>query len=80
METAPANATEMEIGIRKLKILKEFKPFGLNEKEEVISDAEKYDYFLFDPEDACAREDEGGTVSENKSIRGDHEIFIAGNR
>ncbi|RDY02269.1 Anaphase-promoting complex subunit 1, partial [Mucuna pruriens] len=76
----------MSIGVRRLTVLGEFKPFGLiaealdGKTPDTVTD--KYDYFLFDPEIARDRdaEDECDEVASALSNRGDHELFIRGNR
>ncbi|KAK7320591.1 hypothetical protein VNO77_30211 [Canavalia gladiata] len=76
----------MSIGVRRLTVLGEFKPFGLiaealdGKPPDTVTD--KYDYFLFDPEIARDRdaEDECDEVASALSNRGDHELFIRGNR
>ncbi|KAF3433403.1 hypothetical protein FNV43_RR24505 [Rhamnella rubrinervis] len=76
----------MPVGVRRLAVLGEFKPFGL------IAEAldgkpadhftDKYDYFLFDPEVTRDRDeaDEFDASSDALSDRSDHELFIRGNR
>ena len=74
------------IGVRRLTVLGEFKPFGLiaealdGKTPDAVTD--KYDYFLFDPEIARDRdaEDSCDEVASALSNRGDHELFIRGNR
>ncbi|XP_073113376.1 anaphase-promoting complex subunit 1 isoform X2 [Elaeis guineensis] len=77
------------IGVRYLTVLGEFKPFGLI--AEVLdgkpSDdaAEKYGYFLFDPEVARERDDPLAadldfSTPSTSADHSDHELFIRGNR
>ncbi|KAG4953284.1 hypothetical protein AAZX31_14G056200 [Glycine max] len=76
----------MSIGVRCLTVLGEFKPFGLiaealdGKPPDTVTD--KYDYFLFDPEIARDRDadDDCDDVASAPSNRGDHELFIRGNR
>ncbi|TKY56881.1 Anaphase-promoting complex subunit 1 [Spatholobus suberectus] len=76
----------MSIGVRRLTVLGEFKPFGLiaealdGKPPDTVTD--KYDYFLFDPEIARDRdaEDDCDEVASALSNHGDHELFIRGNR
>ncbi|XP_027331009.1 anaphase-promoting complex subunit 1 isoform X2 [Abrus precatorius] len=76
----------MSIGVRLLTVLGEFKPFGLiaealdGKPADTVSD--KYHYFLFDPEIARDRdaEDDCDEVASALRNRGDHELFIRGNR
>ncbi|KAL1825219.1 hypothetical protein ACET3Z_011997 [Daucus carota] len=75
----------MSAGARHLTVIGEFKPFGLiaealdGKPSENVTDS--YHYFLFDPELTKQREEDdefegSGTYSD----RGDHELFIRGNR
>jgi anaphase-promoting complex subunit 1 len=76
----------MSIGVRRLTLLGEFKPFGLiaealdGKSTETVT--ENYEYFLFDPEIARDRdaEDNCNEVASALNNRGDHELFIRGNR
>lgn len=76
----------MSIGVRRLTLLGEFKPFGLiaealdGKPPDTV--AENYEYFLFDPEIARDRtaEDDCDEVASALNNRGDHELFIRGNR
>ncbi|KAL2665396.1 hypothetical protein AAZX31_02G241900 [Glycine max] len=76
----------MSIGVRRLTLLGEFKPFGLiaealdGKPPDTVTD--KYDYFLFDPEIARDRDadDDCADIASAPSNRGDHELFIRGNR
>ncbi|XP_061351686.1 anaphase-promoting complex subunit 1 [Gastrolobium bilobum] len=76
----------MSIGVRRLTVLGEFKPFGLiaealdGNPPDTVTD--KYDYFLFDPEIARDRdaEDNCHDIASALNNRGDHELFIRGNR
>ncbi|KAK3042882.1 hypothetical protein RJ639_001155 [Escallonia herrerae] len=75
----------MSVGVRHLTVLGEFKPFGLvaealdGKSSDNVSD--KYDYFLFDPEITRQRDEaDGFDASASSSDRGDHELFIRGNR
>lgn len=77
----------MSIGVRYLTVLGEFKPFGLiaealdGKPPDTVTD--KYHYFLFDPEiarDRDAEDERDDKVASAVSNRGDHELFIRGNR
>ncbi|KAK3042105.1 hypothetical protein RJ639_001807 [Escallonia herrerae] len=75
----------MSVGVRHLTVLGEFKPFGLvaealdGKPSDNVSN--KYDYFLFDPEITRQRDEaDGFDASASSSDRGDHELFIRGNR
>ncbi|WCJ19904.1 Anaphase-promoting complex subunit 1 [Euphorbia peplus] len=77
----------MPSGLRELTVLREFKPFGLvaeaHDGKPIDNVADKYDYFLFDPEIVRERdemdEDDASSVSP-LSDRSDQEIFVRGNR
>ncbi|MED6170432.1 hypothetical protein PIB30_030856 [Stylosanthes scabra] len=75
------------IGVRRLTVLGEFKPFGLIAEAldgKVADDAasDKYEYFLFDPEITRGTdvEDSCDEVSSALTNCGDNELFIRGNR
>ncbi|XP_065870277.1 anaphase-promoting complex subunit 1 isoform X2 [Euphorbia lathyris] len=76
----------MPSGLRELTVLREFKPFGL--VAEVLDGkpldnvADKYDYFLFDPETVRDKDDtdDNDASASPLSDRSDHEIFVRGNR
>lgn len=76
----------MSIGVRRLTVLGEFKPFGLIAEaldgKPADDFTEKYDYFLFDPEVARQRDeaDDFDASGAALSDRSDHELFIRGNR
>ncbi|XP_019433711.1 PREDICTED: anaphase-promoting complex subunit 1 [Lupinus angustifolius] len=76
----------MSIGVRRLTVLGEFKPFGLIAEaldgKTLDSVTDNFDYFLFDPQTARDRvaEDDCDEVGSALSNRGDHELFIRGNR
>ncbi|CAI9091739.1 OLC1v1026843C1 [Oldenlandia corymbosa var. corymbosa] len=75
----------MQVGVRELTVLGEFKPFGLvaealdGKPSEDFED--DYLYFLFDPELARQRDEADDLVeAPSSSHRSDHELFIRGNR
>ncbi|KAM7271463.1 hypothetical protein ACFE04_030677 [Oxalis oulophora] len=76
----------MSVSVRKLTVLGEFKPFGLIAEafdgKPPENQAEKYDYFLFDPD--ITRDIDGDACSESdvpiEGNRSDQELFIRGNR
>lgn len=75
----------MSAGARHLTVIGEFKPFGLiaealdGKPSENVADS--YNYFLFDPEVTKQRdEDDEFEDSGTYCDRGDHELFIRGNR
>lgn len=77
----------MSVGVRRLTVLGEFKPFGLIAEaldgKPPHNLADKYDYFLFDPElvrDRAEGDNNGGCSSSEPSDRSDNELFIRGNR
>lgn len=77
----------MSVGVRRLSVLGEFKPFGLiaealdgNPPDNL---ADKYDYFLFDPKfvrERAEADNNGGCSISAPSNCSDHELFIRGNR
>lgn len=76
----------MPSGLRELTVLGEFKPFGLIAEaldgKPANNVADKYDYFLFDPEivrDRCETDDADASASALRD-RCDHELFIRGNK
>ncbi|KAG8651462.1 hypothetical protein MANES_07G131200v8 [Manihot esculenta] len=76
----------MPSGLRELTVLGEFKPFGLIAEaldgKPADNVADKYDYFLFDPEivrDRCETDDADASASALRD-RCDHELFIRGNK
>lgn len=77
---------KMSAGVRRLAVLGEFKPFGLIAEaldgKPADNSADKYDYFLFDPEVTRDRNeaDELDASGDALSDRSDHELFIRGNR
>lgn len=76
----------MSVGVRRLAVLGEFKPFGLIAEaldgKPADNFTDKYDYFLFDPELTRDRDeaDDFDASSDALSDRSDHELFIRGNR
>ncbi|KAJ7959635.1 anaphase-promoting complex subunit 1 [Quillaja saponaria] len=76
----------MSLGVRRLTVLGEFKPFGLiaealdGKPTDIVTD--KYNYFLFDPEITRDRDEADGCddAASALSNQGDHELFIRGNR
>ena len=74
----------MSVGVRRLTVLGEFKPFGLiaealdGKPADNVTD--KYDYFLFDPEVARERDESGEQHASGSAFsdRSDHELFIRG--
>ncbi|XP_052185110.1 anaphase-promoting complex subunit 1 [Diospyros lotus] len=76
----------MSSGVRRLTVLGEFKPFGLvaealDGKPSDNVPVDKYSYLLFDPE--IVRQRDGSDDSDefpSGELRGDHELFIRGNR
>nr|POE46089.1 anaphase-promoting complex subunit 1 [Quercus suber] len=76
----------MSVGVRRLTVLGEFKPFGLiaealdGKPADNVTD--KYDYFLFDPEVARERDESGEQHASGSAFsdRSDHELFIRGSR
>ncbi|KAM6598818.1 anaphase-promoting complex subunit 1 [Cannabis sativa] len=76
----------MSIGVRELKVLGEFKPFGLIAEaldgKPADNFTDHYDYFLFDSELTRQRDeaDDFDASAAPLSDRCDHELFIRGNR
>ncbi|GAB4827614.1 hypothetical protein Ancab_034497 [Ancistrocladus abbreviatus] len=77
----------MSVGVRRLNVLGEFKPFGLIAEaldgKPIDHVSDKYDYFLFDPEVVRERDESDIADSPASSISGngcEHELFIRGNR
>ena len=76
----------MSVGIRRLSVLGEFKPFGLisealdGKPSDTVADS--YGYFLFDPEVARERDETDANDAPVSALsnRCDHELFIRGNR
>lgn len=72
----------MPPGVRELKVLGEFKPFGLIAEaldgKPLDEVADKYDYFLFDPR--TIREDPDSYPDASTSGHCEYELFIRGNR
>uniref|UniRef100_A0A2N9GLI6 Uncharacterized protein n=1 Tax=Fagus sylvatica TaxID=28930 RepID=A0A2N9GLI6_FAGSY len=76
----------MSVGVRRLTVLGEFKPFGLiaealdGKPADNVTD--KYDYFLFDPQVARERDESGEQQASGSAFsdRSDHELFIRGSR
>ncbi|KAJ9175912.1 hypothetical protein P3X46_014412 [Hevea brasiliensis] len=76
----------MPSGLRELTVLGEFKPFGLIAEaldgKPPDNAADKYDYFLFDPEIVRDRNEMDDADASGPALRDrcDHELFIRGNR
>ncbi|KAJ9683860.1 hypothetical protein PVL29_016384 [Vitis rotundifolia] len=76
----------MSVGLRRLSVLGEFKPFGLisealdGKPSDTVVD--NYDYFLFDPQVARERDESDADDAPVSALsdRCDHELFIRGNR
>nr|CAB3465535.1 unnamed protein product [Digitaria exilis] len=68
------------IGLRRLTVLREFRPHGLvveeADGEGAARPPQDYDYFLFDPALAASPGDEASASGAD----GDHELFIRGNQ
>ncbi|KAF8652488.1 hypothetical protein HU200_062821 [Digitaria exilis] len=68
------------IGLRRLTVLREFRPHGLvveeADGEGAARSPQDYDYFLFDPALAASPGDEASASGAD----GDHELFIRGNQ
>ncbi|PON86585.1 Anaphase-promoting complex subunit [Trema orientale] len=77
----------MSIGVRRLTVLGEFKPFGLIAEaldgKPADNFTDNYHYFLFDPELTRQRDDDADDFDASGaalSDRCDHELFVRGNR
>lgn len=78
--------SEMSVGLRRLSVLGEFKPFGLisealdGKPSDTVLD--NYDYFVFDPQVARERDESDADDAPVSALsdRCDHELFIRGNR
>ncbi|XP_031380609.1 anaphase-promoting complex subunit 1 isoform X2 [Punica granatum] len=72
----------MPPGVRELTVLGEFRPFALIAEaldgKPLDDPADKYDYFLFDPQ--TVREDPDSGPDASTSGQCDHELFIRGNK